>query len=386
MAGLPFLDGGASGPATVSRPRATVTFAAAAAASSSGFGGLVDAAASLLAGAPGDPWREHLMSVRLRRTLAPEVDVLELLVASVATAPAVAIADEGTVSLSGSDGKDTAVFKGKVDGIHDRARGVRVVTATNGARELAQARLNRSFEQQDAGQIIQALAAELGLSCDLAGDAPTLPRFVVDDRVSLYGHIARLAALSGHLVCIGAAGTVKVKDPAAGAQPTAQVAFGNDLLDFTLGGRAPHTAAVQVTGEGAAGDHGSDAWYWLRKDPASNQSTAGSGTPLRVFSAGTLRSADAVTAFATARLQRAAENATRGWLIIAGAPQVEPGDNVELSGMPQSSLNGTYRVDEIVHEFDARQGFRSRLRVIKADAGSIGGLLGGLAGAIGGLF
>jgi hypothetical protein len=50
--------------------------------------------------------------------------------------------------------------------------------------------------------------------------------------------------------------------------------------------------------------------------------------------------------------------------------------------MPQSSLNGSYRVDEIVHEFDARRGFRSRLRVVNAGAGNAAG---GLAGLIGGL-
>jgi phage protein D len=381
MPGLPFLDNAGSGPATVSRPAATLTFGAAPA-DSSGFGGIVDAVASLLAGAPGDPWREHLLSLRLRRTLAPEVDVLQLLIAATSTAPAVALADEGEVSLTGSDGADTKVFKGRVDGIHDRAAGVRLVTATNGSRELAQARLNRSFEQQDAGQIIEALASELGLTTELSAGAPALPRFVVDDRVSVYGHIARLAALSGYLVCIGSDGRLKVKDPGAGAEPTARVAYGVDVLDFALGERALHTAAVQITGEGAAGDQGSDAWYWLRKDPASNQSTAGSGTPLRTASVGALRSAEAVEGLAKAKLQRSTEAATRGWLVISGAPQVEPGDNVELSGLPQSSLNGSYRVDEVTHEFDAGRGYRSRLRVVNVGASGGGG---GLADLIGGL-
>jgi hypothetical protein len=43
--------------------------------------------------------------------------------------------------------------------------------------------------------------------------------------------------------------------------------------------------------------------------------------------------------------------------------------------MPQSSLDGTYRVLEILHEFDARRGYRSRLRVVKAGAGAAGSLL-----------
>jgi phage protein D len=379
--GLPFLDGGAGGPAGVTRPAATVKFGAPAS-SASGFGGIVDAAASLLAGAPGDPWREHLLALRLRRVLAPEVDVLALSLAAVATAPPVALADEGTVSLTGPDGADVAVFTGRVDGIHERGAGLRVVTATNGARELAQARLNQSYEEQDAGDIIQQLATELGLTAEVRGTTAALPRYVVDDRVSLYGHVARLAALSGLVVCIGADGTLKAKDPAAGGEPAARVAYGADVIDFTLGERAVHTAAVQVTGEGAAGDQGSDAWAWLRKDPAANQSTAGSGTPLRTASVAALRSAETVATLARARARRAAEAATRGWLLIAGAPQVEPGDSIEVSGMPQSARNGTYRVEEIVHELDVRRGYRSRLRVVNTAAG---GGAGGIADLLGGL-
>ena len=378
MPAIPFLESGSSGPQAVSRPAATVSIGASSS-SSSGFGGIADAAASLLAGAPGDPWREHLLSLRLRRALAPNVDLLELVVAAVETAPAVAIADQGSVSLTGSDGSDTPVFTGKVDGLHARPNGLRLVTATNGSRELAQARLNRSFEQQDAGAIIAALASELGLSSELPGDAPMLPRFVVDDRLSLYAHIARLAALSGYVACIAADGTLRVKDPAADAEPAASVAYGVDILDFALGERAPHTAAIQVTGEGAAGDQGSDAWYWLRKDPASNQSTAGTGTP-RGMSVAALRSSEAVASHARARLARTSEAATLGWLLIAGAPQLEPGDPVGLSGMPQAANDGTYRVEEIVHEFDGRAGFRSRLRVVRTGAGGTGGgLLGGLS-------
>ena len=165
------------------------------------------------------------------------------------------------------------------------------------------------------------------------------------------------------------------------AEPAASVAYGVDILDFALGERAPHTAAIQVTGEGAAGDQGSDAWYWLRKDPASNQSTAGSGQPQRTLSVGALRSADDVGTFAAARLQRAAEAATRGWLLISGAPKIEPGDNVEVSGLPQSSFDGTYRVADVVHELDVRRGYRSRVRVVKAGAGAGGGLLD-LAGGL----
>lgn len=379
MVGLPFLDS-ASGPATVSHPVAKLSFAGGGG-GGSGLGGLASAAADLLGAATGaDPWRDHLTALRLRRALAPQVDVLELCVARASTAPSVSLDDEGSLSLNGSDGSDVPVFKGKVDGIREQAHGTRLVTVTNGGRQLSQARLNRSFEQQDAGQIIQALASELGLSCDLSGSGTSLPRFVVDDRAGLYAHIARLAALSGLLVRVDADGRLAVLDPASPGEPVARLAYGVDVLNFSLGGRAPHTAAVQITGEGAAGSDGSDAWCWLRKDPAANQASAGSGTPLRSLSVAALRSADAVATVARAKVARASEGATRGWLTVAGTPQVAPGDNVAISSLPEASLDGTYRVDEVVHAFDARRGFRSRLGVVSAGAASSGALdlIGGL--------
>ena len=155
-----------------------------------------------------------------------------------------------------------------------------------------------------------------------------------------------------------------------------RVAYGVDILDFALGERAPHTAAVQVTGEGAAGDQGSDAWVTgcariqRRINPPQAAGRRAAPTAWARCAARTTSKHSLPPGCSVPRRRQRA-----GWLLISGAPQVEPGDNVKVSGLPQSSLDGTYRVADIVHEFDARRGFRSRLRVVKAGAGAGGGLL-----------
>ena len=137
------------------------------------------------------------------------------------------------------------------------------------------------------------------------------------------------------------------------------------------------------TGEGAAGDQGSDAWYWLRKDPASNQSTAGSGTPLRTFSVGALRQ------HGRRRNIRRRQAAARGG---SGDPRMAP-DLRRAAGRARRQREGvrpaairrsTARIASPTSStrFDARRGYRSRLRVVKAGAGAGGGLLDLLGGLL----
>ena len=91
---------------------------------------------------------------------------------------------KGPVSLTGSDGSDTPVFTGTVDGIHERPNGMRLVTATNGSRELAAGTAQPELRAAGCGAIIEASPRSLASQSERPGNAPTLPRFVVDDRVS----------------------------------------------------------------------------------------------------------------------------------------------------------------------------------------------------------
>src|SRR5262245_59885158 len=106
------------------------------------FGGVLDAVADLLGGTE-DAWRTHVAAVHLRRSLAPEVDALQVQLARSSHGPAFALGDEGFLEL-GAGATATKVFSGRVDGIHSGARAV-ALTAGNGSGQLARQRLNRSY-------------------------------------------------------------------------------------------------------------------------------------------------------------------------------------------------------------------------------------------------
>lgn len=384
MATLPFIDD-SSGAAAVVRPTVSLSVGAPKE-SSSGFGGVVDAVSSFLSGGPSDPWKDHLLSLRVKRHLAPQVDVLEIGVAAITTAPAVALKDEATLSLGDAQGKTISVFKGDVTGIVDMEQFRRRVMVTNAAALLAQARRNQSFSQQSANEVLDALAAELGITIEITGDGPDLPRYVADDGRSLYEHMARLAAYSGRVVCVGADNSLKVKDLAQQGDPVASFAFGVDILAYELAERSAVLPGVQITGEGAAGDQGSDAWSWLRKDPVSMQAHVGEGEAktARLFAQPALRSSEGVKSSAQSRLQRSVEYRFRGVVDVVGTPGIEPGDIVKLSGIPASARNGSYRVISLVHELALSKGFVTRLEVVQLD-GAGGSLSDALLGAVGGL-
>ena len=379
MVALPFFA--SEGPAGVTRPAVTVSFGQGAGAES-GFGGVVEALASAI-GAGGDAWQEHLWSVRLRRSLAPEVDLAEVWLANAARAPHVALDDTGSIAMGLDAQTQVTVFSGAIDGIQSRSDGRLHLTATNGGSRLSRSRINQSYESMKSAEIVEDLAARLDLSVEADGGGEALPRYVVDDRANLYRHITRLAAALGQVAFFDGEGTLKLVDPAAGGEVVQQFTYGEDLLDFALWQRSPHTGEVTVTGEGAAGDHGGSAWAWLRKEAGPNLVTAGSGAPQRFYQDATLRSPDAVAKRAAGSLLRGQHLATRRSLLVPGSPDVAPADLVEVAGVPSDDANGAFLVLRVEHDYSTMRGFETRLTVSRA--GDPSSLLGDLLGGLGGL-
>ena len=159
---LSSLIGGASAPAAVRAPVAEVA----------------------VGGGSADDWAKVLVSLSVEAAAAPAVGAVELVVGP--GGPGAAVGDTGTVKLGyGDDGPDD-VFAGAVHAVHRNLDGsVRVVVA-DAAAPLAAMRLNQSYEQRSAGEIVKDLAGQAGVSVDRADDGPKLPFYVVDDRSSAW--------------------------------------------------------------------------------------------------------------------------------------------------------------------------------------------------------
>ena len=346
----------------------------------SGGGLLGDVTGAIGLGGGEDPWQRSLESLSVDAGLAPFADRVWLTVVNDEHAPAVAVGDEGSVRLGFSDTGVEDVFTGRVHAIRTELRGVRQVEMINAGALLSSHRINQSYEQQGASDIIADLANQFGVDTDLADSDIELPFHVIDDHRNLYQHIAALMQATRQLVFVSADGVLS-----SVAFETVDVVqkfhYGVDIIDLRSDSYAPLVDSVSVVGEGAIGSHGADAWNWLVKDPAPVTATAGSGEHRRLVSDGSLRNADAVQGAAAGRARRAGARLQRLRITVAGAPAVGAGATVEIVGAPAEELNGSGIVYRIRHVYDKHDGLVSHLYVWRVgDEG-----FGGLASAPGGL-
>ena len=375
MVGLPGLGAGA--PPSVRRP---VFAVGAGGGGGGGLGGALGGAASALGvSVPGatDPWQRSLVALAVDAAAAPSVDVAELWIAADSEAPSVAVGDALAVSLGYEDeGGPAAAFTGTVETVRRAVAGATRVTLANAGALLSRARVNQSYTQQSAGDIVSDLAGRVGVDTGTVESGIDLPFFVIDDHRSVYAHMTALARRCGYLLTVGADGTLGFAPPAGGAA-VQTFTYGVDLLAFELSERTAALGAISAVGEGAAGSEGQDAWSWLVQDASGASGSAGSGDPERLRVDRALRSAASAQAVAGAVADAAARERSGGRLLVPGAAAVAVGSTIAVADAPAGPLNGDWLVLGVRHRFDKQAGFRTVLEV--AGAG------GGAAGALGGL-
>jgi phage protein D len=344
------LDAGTAPPA-LTRPRVTLSFGAGG--GGGGLGGLAEAAGLSSAGAG---LEAGLVRLRLHRG-GPDLP---------------AAGDEGTIELVAEDAQSS--FACTIDLVEQRSDGLRRLTASNGGRVLARARSEISFADQTPGDIIDALADEVGVTAGVGAAGEKLPRYVADSGRSLLDHVARLAATAGRLAYFDDDGALALADDSTAGEAVAQLLAGTNILDMRIAKRAAEGKVV-VHGEGAP-DQGKDAWAWIRKASTGLDAEAGTAPPERGGAAPWARSRDAATDLADARQRAIAREASLGRFLVSAVPQAAPGAVVELSGVEGN--DGPWLVTEVDLTFDPARGMISEIRAAPAGGGGGGSPLGGL--------
>ncbi len=319
-----------------------------------------------------DPWLRSTRSVMTRCALAPHADLALIWLADDDQAPEVVVADEGEIGLGYEDDATPTVFSAVVNRISTTLHGTRCVEAVNGSSALGRMRINQSYEKQSAGDIVTDLAGQAGVDIDTVESGPDLPFYVIDDRLSVWEHVALLAQHCGFAAYI-TPGNQLCFGPLSEGRAAQTLTYGVDILALEVLQAQDPPDTVVVVGEGAAGSQGEEAWSWLIKDPGAVTADAGSGAARKVRAMPALRSAQAVQAAADGLLAAAQRKTVTGRIITAGAPAVSVGATIELADLPVSDLNGNGIVLRVVHEFSKRGGFVSRIDFCKPGSGG-GGL------------
>ena len=372
---LPFSD---SNPQPVSRkPKMAVSFSAA-----SGGGGLLDAVSSVaaavgidLSGGSSDPWQRSLVEIVCKSSLAPRVDQAILTLADDTQSPEFNLGDSGDIKMGYDDSDVQTVFTGDIVSVQRGLDKQAVLGICNAAFTLSQRRINQSFEQQSAGDIVKELASVASVDTGSIESGLDFPFYVIDDGKNLYQHIALLAEKSGLIAFITADNKLNFAESESG-EATKTFTYGADLIHIKVINTLPKIDKLTVVGAGAAGSQGSDAWSWLVKDPQSVTASAGDGDNSRLISDGGLRSADAVQQAAEGKLLSANRQSSKAMLTVVGAAEVNAGSKIEITAVPESSINGTAIVESVVHRYNKRKGFVSELVVLMETESSSG--LGGL--------
>jgi phage protein D len=299
-------------------------------------------------------WAGALSFVTVEAGLAPAVDVVEIALAPGQHAPAVAVGDTGGVSL-GYAGSLTAVFAGTVASVRRSIDGATRVAATNAGGALARTRVNQSFEQLSAGEIVSELAGRAGVTPAMVADGVDFPFYVVHDGRSAWVHVATLARVCGFAASVDATGGLVFGPPQT--TPVRKFSYGADVLTLQAARSVPSLGAVTVVGEGAAGSDGWDAWNWLVHDSSGVTRTAGSGEPKRLFQDASLRSPDAARTAADGASAAARSVVVSGRVVVPGAPDLTAGCTIEIAGAPDADLNGVCTVRALRHRFAKRGGF-----------------------------
>lgn len=365
-----------SQPPGVRRPKFSISFGAG---GDDGLGGLMGAVASVLGqGGADDPWQRALVSVVVETGLAPEVDIAEITLAGGPNAPQFAIDDDGTIELGYEDEGTTSVYSGRIESVVRTGNGLVRIIVANATSDLAGLRVQQSYEDQSAGDIVGELAGKAGVTTGNIAAGSSLAFLVLDDGSSAWQHIARLARVSGHQARVTADGELEFA-PVASGSPVQTFTWGVDLLSLERREAGASFDNVTVFGEGAAGSDGKSAWNWLVKEAAPVTGTAGQGSHTRAFVDPALRSADAVRGAAQAVADAAQRAAITGSAIVPGASRVTPGALITIAGSPDGELDGDYYVTRVRHTYAKRTGYRTRITFTgSAGSGGGGGLLGGL--------
>jgi len=374
---VPFLTN--SAPVAVRRPTFAIAHSSGASPGSGGLGGLAAAAGDLLGLGGEDFWLSHTVAIAVQTGPLPFVNRACVTFAA-AGAPDIALQDTVTISLGYTDAGPEAVFTGTVTRQVLTLDGLTHLYASDGGGRLARQRLNQSYDSQSAGDIVRDLTAQAGVETDGVETGVALPFFAVASSTPAHAQIAALARRSGYWAYFTPAGKLTFV-PLAEGEPVQTFTYGADVIQLQVTEATPDLDGVQVSGEGAAGAQGQEAWNWLVTDATGVQAQAGSGDAQRWVTDGALRSQEAVRQAATAWASAAASRHITGDLWVPGAPLATVGSRVAVAGAPDEFLNGTYAVERVCHRFSKSRGFVTRLSILKTASvplGALAGLPGGL--------
>jgi len=256
----------------------------------------------------------------------------------------------------------------------------RMLRAADAISTLAGREAEQAYQDMSADFIIKDLLGKADATAGTVSPGPDLPFYPVHAGTSLLAHIQALARLMGADVYTDGSGKVHVAVPRATGAADHRLVFGETILALDLR-RAPAAHdGVQLWGEGAASAKGKDKAHWLTADlsgvkgeaaiTSSGQVRGNQASAMpRWVRSGAIRSGAAAGDAAQAMAAALAARRLRGHVEVFGAPEIMPGDLVDITHLPSDHaaaalLDGKpLRVRAVRHTLSRQGGLRTRIEV-----------------------
>ena len=297
------------------------------------------------------------------------------------------------LAVSSDTGNDTSarLFDGEITSIetnYDASGSHAVVRAYDRSHRLAAGRRTATYQNVSYSEIAQHLATDAGLQAQV-DDSGTIYEHVLQPNVSDLDFLAGLARRIGYW-CLVQGDTLHFEraqvgsggDEAGTIDSTApeQLVSGNNLLTF----RARITAVAQVEKVRVRG------WDVTNKEVVVGEADGASTSAVLSTSIGDLATAvgsrtmtvvthpvatqAAADQLATAAAEQIGGAAFEATAEVLGSPSLRAGSVVNVSGV-EPMLEGRWVVTTARHEFNLREGYRTRLEFAGRQDRTIHGLL-----------
>jgi hypothetical protein len=243
-----------------------------------------------------------------------------------------------------------------------------------------------TFKDQTAGSIVRDLIDQTELSAGTVDDGPTLPRYAIDNRLNAFEHLKDLANRLGYElyadrrgdIMFHALGPAANLDATVGGLPGAlssptsllggeggeRYIFGQHLLNAMANRQSIAWGTINVGGESPMSGQGDTTAHWLTVNDADYRGSAGDEEPTLLVLDPAARTKDLADRFAAGRLAVAARQAHQVRITVLGRPQVDLGDTIMTSDLPDELSSGGGYVRAIRHRFGEEVGFVTEFRIL----------------------
>jgi hypothetical protein len=249
------------------------------------------------------------------------------------------------------------------------------VTLSDGSADLHAYRPATTYEGRTSGQILQALASDVGLSTGRIEADLDLAAYAAEQGRTAGEHTALLALLSGCLAFVNSDNELSV--PKISISADEALRYGRDIMAYRVQERKKDRPDLMAIGNGPAGSGSApDA---LRQTVGTLPSNAQSpGAAMRWQPYAFLRTPSAVSAADNALNTDAGRRLSRAEATCLVSPQLRLGSVVKISDMPDGLNPGPWILTGICHEVRTSGQSRTIFRGDSAGSGSeLTSLIGG---------